>query len=120
MNIGLVVNARGKICMVHDEPFEGVPLWVGYHIELRVLEVIFEAGGTFPIDWKATDEMHNYLLRISKILIIRMENRQPVEGFDTSLLQLYKGKVLDAFEDNAQQEGRDSALPKFCVFSELL
>ena len=95
MNIGLVVNARGKMCLVHDEPFEATPLWVGYHIDKKQLEIIFDTGGTFPIEWEATDEMNNYLLKINKILIIRMEDKKPVEGYDTSFLKMDKGKVLN-------------------------
>ncbi len=95
MNIGLVVNARGKMCLVHDEPFEATPLWVGYHIDKKQLEIIFDTGGTYPIDWEATDDMNNYLLKINKILMIRMENKKPVEGFDTSFLRLKGEKVID-------------------------
>ncbi len=95
MNIGLVVNARGKVCLVHDEPFEATPLWVGYHIDKKQLEVIFDTGGSFPIEWEATDEMNNYLLRINKILIIRMEDKKPVEGYDTSFLKMDNGKVIN-------------------------
>lgn len=79
---------------MHDEPFEATPLWVGYHIDKRQLEIIFDTGTTYPIDWEATDEMHSYLMRISKILIIRMENRKPVEGFDTSFLRLENGQTI--------------------------
>lgn len=95
MNIGIVVNARGKICLVHDEPFEATPLWVGYHIDRKQIEIIFDTGDTLPIDWEATDEMHNYLLKINKILIIRLEAHKPIEGFDTSFLRLKDGKTVD-------------------------
>lgn len=95
MNIGLVVNARGKVCIVHDEPFEATPLWVGYHIDKKQLEVIFDTGGSFPIEWEADDEMNNYLLKINKILIIRMEDKKPIEGFDTSFLKMQNGKVIN-------------------------
>lgn len=95
MNIGLVVNARGKLCLVHDEPFEATPLWVGYHVDRRNLEIIFDTGGTYPIAWEATDEMHGYLVKMGKILIIRMEDRKPVEGYDTSFLCLENGRVIE-------------------------
>lgn len=95
MNIGLVVNARGKLCLVHDEPFEATPLWVGYHVDRKQIEIIFDTGGTFPIEWEATDEMNAYLMRINKILIIRMENRKPVEGYDTSFLRLNNGRAVE-------------------------
>ncbi len=94
MNIGLVVNARGKMCMVHDEPFEATPLWVGYHIDHKRLDIIFDTGSYYPIDWEATDDMHNYLMKIKKILIIRMDNKKPVEGFDTSFIRMKDGKVV--------------------------
>jgi hypothetical protein len=86
VNIGLVVNARGKICLVHDERFEGVPLWVGYHLDRRQIEIVYVSGKTYPIEWVASKAMHNFLAAITKILIIRMEDQAPVEGFDTSFL----------------------------------
>jgi len=95
VNIGLVVNARGKLCLVHDEPFEATPLWVAYHVDRRQLEIIFDTGTTYPIAWEATDEMDIYLNRTNKILIIRMENRKPVEGYDTSFLRLKDGKMME-------------------------
>lgn len=101
MNIGLVVNARGKMCLVHDERFEGVPLWVGYHLDKRQIEIIFEGGGAYPIPWEANDEMDHYLQRIDKVLMIRMEEKKPVEGYDTSLLHLRKGKAIE-LEDEAK------------------
>ncbi len=95
MNIGLIVNARGKVCMVHDEPFEAIPLWVGYHLDRRRLEIIFDNGKTYLVDWESTDEMDAYLLKIAKVLIIRMENRKPVEGFDTVFLRLRNGRAVE-------------------------
>ncbi len=95
MNIGLIVNARGKLCLVHDEPFEATPLWVGYHIDRRQLEIIYDTGATFPIPWEATDEMNAYLMKTNKILIIRMEDRKPVEGYDTAFLRLENGRTVD-------------------------
>src|SRR5580658_283605 len=95
INIGLVVNARGKMCLVHDQPFAATPLWVGYHVDRRRIEIIFDTGGTYLIDWEATAEMNDFLLKISKILFIRMENKKPVEGYDTSFLHLANGKVIE-------------------------
>lgn len=95
VNIGLVINARGKLCLVHDEPFEATPLWVGYHVDKKMLEIIFDTGHTYPIDWEATEEMHTYLSKANKILIIRMENRKPVEGYDTSFLRLKNGRTIE-------------------------
>lgn len=95
MNIGLVVNARGKLCLVHDEMFEATPLWVGYHIDKKQIEVIFDTGRTYPIEWEATDELHPYLMNAKKILITRMEDRKPVEGYDTSFLRIKNGRTVE-------------------------
>ena len=108
MNIGLVVNARGKMCLVHDESFEAVPLVVGYHMDIRQIEIFFDTGATYPIDWEATPEMDSYLQKINKILIIRMEDKVPVEGYDTSLFHLKNGEPIES-EDGSEQTSDVSA-----------
>lgn len=95
MNIGLVVNARGKVCLVHDEPFESAPLWVAYDIDTKKIKIIFDTGDEYAVDWVADEEINNYLLKINKVLIIRMENKKPVEGFDTSFLRYQNGKHVE-------------------------
>lgn len=94
MNIGLVINARGKACLVHDEAFSAVPVWVAYDADVRKITIIFDNGTDYPIDWEANDSIHDHLMKINKILIIRMEGRKPVEGYDTSFLRHSKGKYL--------------------------
>ena len=96
MNIGLVVNARGKMCLVHDEPFRGVPAWVAYHLDMRRLEIMFDSGETYPIDWHATEEMDSYLRKLEKILIIRMEDKKPIEGYETALCIVCERRLLPA------------------------
>lgn len=98
MNIGLVVNARGKVCLVHDEPFESAPLWVAYDIETKKIKIIFDTGNDYPINWQATDEIHPYLMKVPKILLIRMVDRKPVEGYDTSFLRYRNGKCIDGLD----------------------
>ncbi len=39
--------------------------------------------------------MDNYLQKINKILIVRMANRKPIEGYDTSLLHFKDGKATE-------------------------
>lgn len=95
LNMELIVNARGKMCLVHDRAFWAIPLWVGYHVDKRQLEIIFETGDTYPIDWAATDEMDGHLLSIDKILIIRMRGGKPVEGYSTSFLKLRDNRVIE-------------------------
>jgi hypothetical protein len=88
-NIGLVVNAKGRLCMVHDKgnPFSGGPSFVGYDIRQRMVNITFLASRvSYVIDWEATDEMHQYLLKCSNILMIRMEDLVPVEGYNIALL----------------------------------
>jgi len=84
------------MCMVHDNKFPDVPIWVGYHVDRQIIEVFFRNGGSIPIDWRVTDDMHNYMLKINKILVIRMEARKPVEGYDTSLQHIRNGTVVTA------------------------
>ena len=86
MNIGLVVNANGKMCLVHDELFERPIYWVAYHLEKSQLEIMFYPEGSYLISWNATLAMADYLAGTHSILLIRMEDKQPIEGYDCSLL----------------------------------
>ncbi|MCL2504670.1 MAG: hypothetical protein FWE93_00210 [Alphaproteobacteria bacterium] len=95
MNIGIIVNSRCKVCLVHDGSFDATPLWVGYHVDTRKLEIIYDTSATYEIDWEATDEMNIYLMKINKILIMRVEDGNPIEGFETSFLRLKDGKVMN-------------------------
>ena len=97
------------MCLVHDEPFEAVPLWVGYHLDKRQTEIMFQGGGSYLIEWEATDEMDHYFQRIDKILIIRMEEKKPIEGYDTSLLHLKKGQAIE-LEDEAKDSDEKTQL----------
>jgi ankyrin repeat protein len=95
-NIGLVVNARGKVCLVHDFKFLATPLLVGYHVDKKQIEIFYDTGESYPIEWEATDEMHNLLSKIDKILLIRMKEKRPVEGYDTSFLIMRTGKPIES------------------------
>lgn len=95
MNIGLVINAKGKVCLVHDEPFDAVPVWVAYDVDTKHMKIIFDTGTDYPIEWESTDEIHYYLMKISKILLIRMEEKKPVEGYDTSFVKYRNGKYYE-------------------------
>lgn len=88
MNIGFVVNARGKLCLVYDNvfPVSMNEVHVRYDRVGRHILLCFSTGLVYEIDWKAPDEMHEYLLKVEKILIIRMWDKKPVEGYDCPLL----------------------------------
>ena len=80
--------------MFYDRMFDATPLWVGYHIDKKQLEIIFDDGTTFPIEWTVTDDIQNYLMRINKIPIIKMRGGKPAEGFDTRFFQIRNGKAI--------------------------
>lgn len=98
MNIGLVINGKGKVCMVHDEPFDAVPVWVAYDVDSKRVKIMFDTGTDFPIDWEANDEIHYYLMRTGKILLIRMEDQKPIDGYDTSFVKYRNGKYFEGQE----------------------
>jgi hypothetical protein len=81
--------------LTYDFKFHAAPLWVGYRVDKRQIEIIFDTGETYPIEWVANDEIHNLLLKIDKILLIRMQDQKPVEGYDTSFLLLKDGKQIE-------------------------
>lgn len=82
----MIVNAKGRVCFVHDEPFAAIPIWIRYYKDNRDIEILFNNGmGAFvplPVD----DYLHECLLKDKKVLIVRMEEVVPVESFDTHLI----------------------------------
>lgn len=93
-NIGLVVNAYGKVSLVYDLPFHAVPSCVAYHTDTRRLEILLEDGTHYPIEWKATTDFNTRLSQIKKMLFIRMQDNNPVEGYETPVMQLGEGQHM--------------------------
>ncbi len=87
MEIKLVVNAKGKICLVHDQPFRGTPLWIKYHQPYKRLEIIFDNGFSYIILDSVSEQMNKHLVNAARVLMILIENMLPIEGFDVMLLQ---------------------------------
>jgi len=86
MNIALIVNAKGRVCLVHDEPFENVPLWVKYKNLHKKIELLFDNGITQELAMTVNDSLNSYLVKTDRIALVRTENKNPVEAWDTILL----------------------------------
>ncbi len=86
MRITLLVNARGRVCLLHDQPFEATPLWLRYKAKSRHIELIFDNNTLRPLLEQVIDQVHSFLLQEKKVMIIRCEGNIPVEGFDTQLI----------------------------------
>ncbi|NBX74085.1 MAG: hypothetical protein EBQ89_07275 [Alphaproteobacteria bacterium] len=95
MNIGLSINARGKVYLLHDQPFASPPLWVIYDIHQRRMKIIFDNSQEYPIHWQAPDDAHQILVNLKKILIVRVLDKKPVEGFETSFIKCSHGRYID-------------------------
>lgn len=85
--ISFVLNARGRMCMIHSKPFIGTPVWLKYTIRERKVKIIFDNGSEHVIDYVAEDKLHKILLNLAQVFMIRVEDGKPVEGFDTKLLK---------------------------------
>ena len=85
--ISIVVNARGRVCLIHDGEFEATPVWIKYLYAQRKIQLIYDNGTDRVIDYVMTDKMHKILLDCDKLFLIRTENGKPIEAFDTTLLK---------------------------------
>jgi hypothetical protein len=86
MNIDLVINARGRICLLHDQPFESTPLWVRYWQERHEIDILFDNSTSKTLESKVSDLAHQYFLNSERVLVVRLEDGKPVEGYETLLL----------------------------------
>lgn len=85
--VSLVVNARGRACIIHDGEFEATPVWIKYLVSHRKIQFIYDNGTNRIVDFVMDDKMHKILLNIGKIFLIRTDQGKPIEAFDTNLLK---------------------------------
>lgn len=86
MDIMVRVNIHGQVLLLHETPFDQVPLWIRYKNISRRLEILFEDGTIFTLNQLMNDSSHKYLIKSAKVTVIRTESNKPVEGWDTVLL----------------------------------
>jgi hypothetical protein len=88
IRVGVLLNARGKVCLIHDEKFKaGSPIWLRYHRASRAMELLFDnsTGGFIalpPVD----DALHAAIVATAKVLIVRMRCLVPFESWDTHVI----------------------------------
>lgn len=85
--ISLVINARGRACLIHDGPFEATPVWIKYLTAKRKIQFIYDNGTSRIIDYLMDEKIHKQLLNIGKLFLIRTEKGKPIEAFDTNLIK---------------------------------
>lgn len=87
IGISLVVNGRGRACLIYDRPFKATPVWVKYLTKAKKLKLIFDNGTEYVINYVMNDKQNKMLLNLEKLFIIRVEDNKPVEGFDTTIIK---------------------------------
>ena len=80
MKIELVIGKRGRAYLVHDAPFEDIPLWVRYLVASHEFEIIFNNGQSHRIGCPENPELQMMLNRMERIMIVRKEGEEPVES----------------------------------------
>lgn len=87
ISMSFVVNARGRALLIHNKPFAANPVWIKYLTSERKLQLLFDNGTHYTINYILNDKRHKMLLNLTKILIVRTEEGKPVEGFDTNIIR---------------------------------
>lgn len=86
MKINMLVNAKGKICLVHNEPFEATPIWIKYKKPSKNVDLLFDDGSVLTVYHNVPEQLDSYLINSNRVMIVRVENQKPVEGWETILL----------------------------------
>jgi len=86
MNVSVRVNVHEQIMLLHDEPFDQIPLWIRYKNVSRLLEILFEDGRIQTLPVPIEETAHKYLIKSAKVTLVLVENNKAVEGWDTVLL----------------------------------
>lgn len=85
MNIDLIAGNRVAPCIAHDAPFAASPMWVRYETGARQLAIVFEDGQAKPLATPVNDEIAKHLKWARKIMLVRLHDGRPVEGYECHL-----------------------------------
>ena len=86
ISIEVRMNVHGQLMLLHNDAFDCIPLWIRYKNAARRLEILFEDGYCWPLDNHIGDTLHDHIIRSAKVNVIRVENNNVVEGWETILL----------------------------------
>ena len=90
MNIGLTLSRDNKALLIYDQPLGFSPAWIESSEDGRGVRIVGSEGQEFRaglLDNKIVSRLH--MLR--DIIMVRMENRKPVESYKVSFVsQRYK------------------------------
>jgi len=85
--MSVIVNARGRVCLLHNKPFNATPTWVKYLTKQRKVKLLFDNGMEYVIDYVMNDKLNKMFLNLEKLFIIRVEDGNPIDGYDTKIIK---------------------------------
>ncbi len=90
MNIALALGQDNRAILLYDEPLGFAPAWIESSEDGRGVRIIGEEGQEY-LAGLLYDSFFSQLQSLSGIMMVRMENHQPVESHTVSFVnQTYK------------------------------
>lgn len=87
ISMSFVVNARGRACLMHAKRFNANPVWVKYLTSQRKLQLIFDDGTNYTVNYVMNEKANKILLNLDKVLIFYVEDGKPIDGYDTKIIR---------------------------------
>ncbi|MBL8531418.1 MAG: pentapeptide repeat-containing protein [Hyphomonadaceae bacterium] len=84
--INMLVNAKGKVCIVYDQRFPVQATYARYDRHARKVWLGFADGSTLEMVRRVPDNLHPFLIGADTCMSILIENRKPSEGSELPLL----------------------------------
>lgn len=84
--INMLVNAKGKVCIIYDQRFPVQATYARYDRQSRKVWLGFADGSTLEIIDRASDALHTFLIGADTCMAVLVENRKPTEGFELPLI----------------------------------
>jgi hypothetical protein len=85
MNIALTLSRNNKAILVYDQPLGFSPAWIESSEDGRGVRIIGDGGEEFVaglLDNKIVSRLH----MLSDIILVRMQDRKPVESYKVSFV----------------------------------
>ncbi len=89
MNILLTINENHQAMLVHDRPLGFHPAWVEFSRDMRGVRIISMEGKELKAGLTADPKVRALLDPLCDILLVRMENQKPAEGFKLPFINQY-------------------------------
>ncbi|MAI60843.1 MAG: hypothetical protein CMH29_00245 [Micavibrio sp.] len=79
-------NAKGDVVLLHEGPTQAPVQWIEYVASTKGFNLVIDKGTVQSLGTEINEQMHNNLLKCKKVILICIENKEPVSKHDVAMV----------------------------------